>query len=67
LCIVGLNKLTIVEAITLLETQPVMAVVVVGYLATASGMCVLKTGLGHLSGDWKYYIEDGKTLSFNLC
>jgi hypothetical protein len=67
ICVVEVKKLAIIGAITLLEAQPVMVVGDVGFMATASGMCVLKTSLGHLSGDWIYYIGDGKILSFNLC
>jgi hypothetical protein len=42
MCIVEVNRLTLVVAVMLLKGQPVM---VVGYVATANGMCVPKTGL----------------------
>jgi hypothetical protein len=41
MCVVEVNRLTLVEG------QPLM---VVGYVATANGMCVLKTGLGICQG-----------------
>ena len=43
ICIVEVNKLKIMEAITILEAQPVMMVGVVGYIATLHGRHALWT------------------------
>jgi ribosomal protein L3 len=67
-CIVELNKLKIVEAVTILEAQTVMVVAVVGYIVTPHRMHAVRTGLSvcQTIGD-SDYIRTGKTLSFNFC
>jgi large subunit ribosomal protein L3e len=51
-CITEVNKKEIVEAVTILETPPMVVVGVVGYIETPHGMRALKTVWAeHLSED----------------
>jgi len=57
-----------VEAVTILEAQPVMVVGVVGYIVTPHRMHAVKTGLSVCQGiGGSDYIRTGKTLSFSFC
>lgn len=66
-CIVEVSKLKVVEAVTILEAQPVMVVGVVGYIVTPHRMHAVKTGLSICQGIGDSdYVRTGKTLSFNF-
>jgi len=67
-CIVEVSKLKIVEAVTILEAEPVIVVGVVGYNVTAHKMRTVKTGLSICQRIGRSdYIRNSKTVSFNFC